>query len=254
MTETYKKIAASEVFFVADSHFRDRALPGEAERRDRFARLLETVPSDGAVFLLGDIFDFYFEYKSVVSKRYFDIYHALYECSSRGVEVHFLGGNHDYWFNNFLEDEIGVASHGEHLFVECQGRRIWCTHGDLFMPGDENYTTVRSILRNRYVIAAAKIIHPDLMDAIAKKVSYGSKARDRGSVEDMANQLAARPTQQFFSRGNDVFAMGHVHYPLHQQKNGNDFLIVGDWITKFTYGLMKDGRISLETLSSGETD
>ena len=254
MTDPYKKISASETIFVADSHFRDRRLPGEARRRAAFARLLEAVPSDGAVILLGDIFDFYFEYASVVSKRYFDIYNALYQCSSRGVDVHFLGGNHDYWFNNFLQDEIGVTSHGEHLFAECQGRRIWCTHGDLFMPGNQSYKTIRSILRNRHVIAAAKIIHPDLMDAIAKRVSYGSKSRNRGSIEDMAKQLAERPTHQFFSRTNDVFAMGHVHYPLHQRKNGNDFLIVGDWITQFTYGKMKDGRISLETFSSEVTD
>jgi len=250
MNQPYEQISASEIFFLADSHFRDRRLPGEAERRLRFTRLLESVPSDGAVMLLGDIFDFFFEYRGFVPKRYFDVYDALFRCSSRGVDVRFLGGNHDYWFGNFLEDEIGVRSHGEHLFVECQGRRIWCTHGDLFMPGDQNYTTIRSILRNRYVIAAAKIIHPDIMDFIAEKVSYGSKSRDRGSIEDMAEELAARPTDEFFSRGNDVFAMGHVHYPLLRQKNGNAFLIVGDWITKFTYGKMKDGRISLETFSS----
>ena len=92
------------------------------------------------------------------------------------------------------------------------------------------------------------------MDAIAKRVSYKSKSRSRGSIEGMAKRLAERPTHEFFSRGNDVFAMGHVHYPLHQQKNGNDFLIVGDRITQFTYGKMKDGRISLETFSSGVKD
>jgi UDP-2,3-diacylglucosamine hydrolase len=252
MINGYTRISSGDVLFLADSHFRDRRRSGEAERRLRFIEFLSSVPSGAAVFLLGDIFDFYFEYASVVPKRYFDVLNALYDCARRGAEVHFLGGNHDYWFGSFLRDEIGLVPHRDDVFVECQGRKIWCTHGDLFLTGDANYKTIRSIIRNRFVIAAAKGLHPDLMDAIACRVSQGSKNRNRRSVEDVARELASRAAENFFSKGNDMIVMGHIHYPLHEVKDGKDLVIVGDWITQFTYARLKDGKVSLETFTPGE--
>jgi UDP-2,3-diacylglucosamine hydrolase len=247
--DSYPTLSSSEAFFLADSHFKDRSRPGEAERRAHFIRFLSLVPPGAAVFLLGDIFDFYFEYASVVPKRYFDVLHALYECTRSGAEVHFLGGNHDYWFGSFLREEVGVILHGDDIFISCQGRRIRCTHGDLLLPGDKSYRTIRSIIRNRYVIRAARILHPDLMEAIASRVSQGSKDRNRRSVEHMAREIARQPSDTFFSKGNDVLVMGHVHYPLHEVKDGKDLVIVGDWITHFTYARLSGGRISLEVFT-----
>jgi UDP-2,3-diacylglucosamine hydrolase len=249
--DSYTTLSKPEVFFLADSHFRDRNRPGESERRRTFIRFLSSVPPASAVFLLGDIFDFYFEYASVVPKRYFDVLHALYDCTRAGAEVHFLGGNHDYWFGDFLRDEIGVVPHGDDVFVSCQGRRIWCTHGDLLLPGDDSYRTIRSIIRNRFIVRVAKLLHPDLMDAIASRVSQGSKNRNRRSVQDMAHEIARRPPETYFSRGNDVLVMGHVHYPLHEVKDGKDLVIVGDWITQFTYARLSGGRVFLETFTPG---
>ena len=252
--DTYTKISSPEVFFLADSHFKDRRRDGETERRRLFVDFLSGVPAGAAVFLLGDVFDFYFEYRSVVPKRYFDVLHALYDCIRRGAEIHFLGGNHDYWFGPFLREDIGLIPHGNDVFVECQGRKIWCTHGDLFMPGDTGYSVIRSFLRNRLVVAAAKILHPDLMDAIASRVSEGSKNRNRRSAKDMAYKFAARPAESFFCRGNDVFVTGHIHYPLHQIKQGKDLVIVGDWITQFTFARLRDGKMSIETFTHGGKD
>ncbi len=242
----YTRISATQVFFLADSHFRDGRRPGEPDRRRRFVGFMSSVPTGAAVFLLGDIFDFYFEYASVVPRRFFDVLLALHECAHRGVEVHFLAGNHDYWFGSFLTDDIGVIPHGNDVFIECQGRRVWCTHGDLFMPGDKSYKTIRSIIRNRFVVSTARVLHPDLMAVLAARVSDGSKKRNKRSVEEMARRLAARPAPDFFSHGNDALVMGHIHYPLHDVKEGKDLVIVGDWITQFTYARLRDGRISLE--------
>ena len=93
----YLQISSPDVLFVADTHFRNRSVDGESERRRCFYDLLAGLPDYAEVFLLGDIFDFYFEYGSVVTKRYFDVFQAFYDCSQRGVKLHFLGGNHDYW-------------------------------------------------------------------------------------------------------------------------------------------------------------
>jgi UDP-2,3-diacylglucosamine hydrolase len=243
----YTRIPATEAFFLADFHFRDNRLADEALRRRWFGEFMSAVPSGAAVFLLGDIFDFYFEYASVVPNRYFDVLRSLSNSALRGVDIHFVAGNHDAWYTDFLKNEVGVTPHADDAFIEIQGRRVWCTHGDLLVPGDRSYKVIRSIIRNRVVVAAARaLLHPDLMSAIALRVSDGSKKRNRRSVEAMARQLIARPSSDFFSKGNDATMMGHIHYPVHHVTDGKELVVVGDWISHFTFARLRDGRITLE--------
>jgi UDP-2,3-diacylglucosamine hydrolase len=243
----YIHIDRPDLYFVADAHFRSRSIAAEVPRRDRFQRFLETVGDDAAVFLLGDIFDFYFEYGSVIPKRYFDIFQALYNCTRRGVDIHFIGGNHDYWTGDFLRKEIGVRLHPDDFYIESQKRRICCSHGDYQIPGEPGYKLLRAVMRNPLAIALAKMIHPDLMDSIAAGVSKGSKKRKRRTQEEIAAHMGNLAPNSFFKNDNDVFIMGHVHYPLHRTDDGRDFLIVGDWINTFTYAHLHGGRITLET-------
>lgn len=250
----YIPIQAEEVYFLADFHFKDSRLPDEIRRRRRFHDFMSAVPGGAAVFLLGDVFDFYFEYASVIPRAHYDVLRVLSASVLRGVDVHFIAGNHDAWYGRFLRDDVGVTPHAEDAFIESQGRRLWCTHGDLFMPGDRSYKAIRSIIRNRFVVATARaLLHPDLMTAIARRVSEGSKKRNRRSVEAMARRLAARPEADFFGRGNDAVVMGHIHFPLHQVMDGKDLVIVGDWITQFTFARLRGGKITLEDFKRGET-
>lgn len=244
------KIQSDHVYFVADSHFRDGRIPEETERRARFMRFLASIPEDATLFLMGDIFDFYFEYASVVPKRFFNLFKALHDCTGRGVDIHFIGGNHDYWTGSFLPEDLGITVHPDDVLIECQGRRVICAHGDYQMPGERSYKLMRAAMRNPLMIALAKIIHPDLMDAIAARVSSGSKKRKRRTQEQIANYVADMAFDQFFVRGNDAFVMGHVHYPLHRTHAGRDFLILGDWICRFTYAHLIGGRLSLETFEA----
>ncbi len=246
-TDAYLPISAGQVFFIADTHFRNRDLPGETERRNRFLVLMGRIPSNAAVLLLGDIFDFYFEYRSTVPKRYFDIFHALHQCSRRGVQLHFLGGNHDCWTRDFFPNELGITVHQEKIRIACQGRKILCAHGDLAMKGDVGYKVLRAFLRNRVVVAAARVLHPELLGAIASSVSKQSKSFRTGPHhEPIARKLGATAHKRFFSEGNDVFVMGHVHHPLHINEDGKEFLILGGWIEHYTYGKLVNGRLELE--------
>jgi UDP-2,3-diacylglucosamine hydrolase len=244
--DEHLQISSSDVFFVADAHFRDRELPGEAARRARFIRFTEHIPGDSTLFLLGDIFDFYFEYASVVPKPFFDIFYALESCRSRGIDIHFLGGNHDFWVDGFVTDSLGVRIHEDDFLVESQGRKIRCAHGDLTIPDDYGYRVLRWILRNRTVTKAAKLIHPDVMASIARHVSRRTKDRSRSAQEDIANRVAGLATHHCYNWGNDAFIMGHIHFPLHRVHDGRDFVIVGDWIGSFTYAHLHNGQISLE--------
>jgi len=242
-------ITADEVFFVADTHFRNRHDPAEAARRDAFSRFLDSVPDRGVLMLLGDILDFYFEYRSVVSNRYQDVFCALSRLRDRGVEMHFLGGNHDFWVGDFFPRELGIEMHTDEILIDAQGRRIVCAHGDLVMPRDIGYKIMKNVIRNRFVIGVSRWIHPDIMDAIATGVSKGSRTLKTGVRENRARSVVEHGKSRFFSRGNDAFIMGHVHYRLHETHGGNEFLILGDWIDAFNYARLSGGKLSLETFT-----
>jgi UDP-2,3-diacylglucosamine hydrolase len=246
METRYIQIDAPELTFMADTHFRSAAIEGEAARRRRFVAFLRSLAPGTVLFLLGDIFDFYFEYRRVVSNRYIELFAELAAASQRGVALHFLGGNHDFWVGSFAQRELGIRLHRDEILVEAQGRRLVCAHGDLVMPRDWGYKILKSIIRNGLVIGASKWIHPDLMDAIAAGVSHGSRRLQGDTQEPRAREVAEFAHRGFFDRGNDVFVMGHVHFPLHDVRDGREFVILGDWITSFTYARLAGGKLTLE--------
>ena len=243
-------LKSPDLRIVADTHFRDRGLPGEAERRARFIRFLDDLPASCALFLLGDIFDFYFEYRSVVSRRYLEVYGAIARATARGLPVHFLGGNHDHWVGSFFSRDLGVVVHERDILVEAQGRRIVLAHGDLVMPRDYGYKLLKGIIRNRAVVTVSRAIHPDLLDAIAGGVAHGSRTYFTVPQERRAHAVMAHAWDHFFNRENDAFVMGHVHYPLHETRDGREFVIVGDWIEHYTYARLTNGRLRIETVKS----
>lgn len=244
---TFRKLAGADLRFVADTHFRSRDDIGEADRRGRFIRFLDSLPQGTTLFLLGDIFDFYFEYRSVVSNRYLDIYMALARCRDRGVPMYFVGGNHDFWVGKFLGRELGIDVHRDEIVFSAQGRRIVCAHGDLLMPRDWGYKILKTIIRNPAVIAASRWIHPDLLDAIAGGVSHGSRRLPHSTQEPRARAVAEHAHEQLFRRGNDALIMGHVHIPYTDTRDGREFVIVGDWMDQSTYGRLYEGKLTIES-------
>jgi len=250
----FKAISNNDIRFVADTHFRSREVPGEARRRDVFIRFLRSLPEGAALYLLGDIFDFYYEYRSVVGKRFVDLFAEFLACGERGIEMHFLGGNHDYWVGDFITEGLGMTLHWNEILICAQGRKIVCAHGDLAMPGDWGYKFVRPFIRNRLLIGASRWIHPDIMDAIARAVATGSRKMSKEPQEANARRVSERAHREFYTRGNDAFIMGHVHYPLLDSRDGNDFMLVGDWFESFTYGRLSDGELTLNCFTDEVRD
>jgi UDP-2,3-diacylglucosamine hydrolase len=143
-----------------------------------------------------------------------------------------------------------VILHDVDILVEAQGRRIVLAHGDLVMPRDYGYKLLKGIIRNRLVIGLARWIHPDLLASIAGGVSHGSRRYLAIPWEKRARAVTAHAWDHFFERGNDAFVMGHVHYPLHETRDGREFVLVGDWLEHFTYARLTNGRLRLETVKS----
>ena len=238
--------ATGRVLFFSDCHL---GAGSEAEDRPREDKVVAFLRDEGpradAVYMLGDLFDFWFEYRHTVPRRHFRVLNALAALVERGIPVTFFGGNHDFWVGSFLEQEIGCRVTYGPLEVVEQGRRIFLAHGDGLARGDYGYLFLRGVLRNRWCIAGYRLLHPDLGIPLARWSSKLSRhTRDESSfdVEWLRDQIAAPR----FAAGCDAALVGHFHHPRHlRDEAGRDFLVLGDWIANDTYAVLEGGAFRL---------
>jgi UDP-2,3-diacylglucosamine hydrolase len=233
------------ILFVSDVHLGARA--GHPDREERLLGLLRGARERAqAVFLLGDLFDFWFEYRHAIPKGTFRIARALAELVEAGVPVAYFGGNHDFWVGSYLESEIGLAVFPEPVIATLQGRRVFLAHGDGLGPGDYGYRYfLKPLLRSRWAIALYRSgLHPDLGIPFARWVSAWSHKHTETREVLLPKVLRDIAAQRL---GGDVSAMvmGHIHEPAHFQAGGKDFLLIGDWMDAFTHVRLEAGRFGL---------
>jgi UDP-2,3-diacylglucosamine hydrolase len=234
------------VFFISDAHL--GAAPPELEA-DRVARLhdfLNSLPGRAeALYIVGDLFDFWFEYRTAIPRHYFDTLSMLKRLRAAGLEITYLNGNHDFWLGPFLRETIGLRTHHEDLTIERQGRRIWLHHGDGLAGGDLGYRVLRRVIRNPASIALYRWLHPDLGIPFAHWISHFSRdARDaRGFDGERLWREIAEPR---FAMGFDTVMIGHFHNTYERRQDGREFFVLGDWIKLFSYAVLEHGRLRLE--------
>jgi len=233
------------VYFVSDAHLGSGPEP---ERRERaLATWLTQLRARAShLYILGDLFDFWFEYRHAIPRGHFRVLRALADLADAGIAIAYLGGNHDFWCGSYLEQEIGVRVHYEAIRVEHEGRRIFLAHGDGLGPGDRGYRLLKAILRHPLAIGLYRSLHPDLGIPLAHRVSGASRdhSRDR---RHYLQRLARHVATPEYGRGSDAIVIGHIHDPLHLQDSaGRDFLIAGDWIEAFTYVELRAGTFRLQ--------
>lgn len=241
-------VDSGPIYFVSDVH-----LGAEIEthdisprtREDWLLELLAEVPGRAAaLFVLGDLFDFWFEYRHAIPKGTFRIARALANAVDSGIPVVFLGGNHDFWVGSYLAEEVGLRMYLEPIEVRLHGRRIRLAHGDGLGPGDGGYKVLKRVLRNPLAIAGYRSLHPDLGIPLGWTVS--STSRKHTKVREVLLGKILRDVALPTLRGDvEAMVMGHVHEPAHFRSGGREFLIIGDWIEKFTHVRMIDGQFEL---------
>lgn len=235
------------VYFVSDTHFtyhsRDEV---EREKRAAFLSFLENARGAERLYLAGDIFDFWFEYRHVVPAHYTDILRGLARLRESGTRILLMRGNHDGWYGRHLVDTCGIELLPDVVDIDLQGRRIRLTHGDLALPGDIGYKILRLVIRSRPVVFLAGLLHPDLLYGFAGFFSRASKGITHAKTEAHARRLRETAPRRFFETGNDVFVMGHIHLPCLDEHGDRLFVILGDWETHRSLLRLEDGRFSLE--------
>ena len=236
---------ARATLFISDVHLGAGRAEADAARAARLLAFLDThAASAAALYVLGDLFDFWFDYRHAIPKQHVRVLGRLGSLVERGVPVTFFGGNHDFWAGPYLEREFGVRAFDAPRTLQVDGRNIALMHGDGLARGDAGYKALKGILRNRWTMAAYGALHPDFGIPFALWVSRLSRhSRDESKVdrEWLYRQLALPR----FAEGADAAITGHYHHPTHFVRDGRDFLVLGDWVTHSTFATLKEGRFAL---------
>ncbi len=234
------------IVFVSDAHL--GAALGRSDREDRLIDLIRSLyGSAAALFLMGDLFDFWFEYRHTIPKGTFRVARALAELKESGVPAAFFGGNHDFWIGSYLRDEVGLSVFQEPAVMRLQGRLVFLAHGDGLGPGDTGYKVLKRILRAPWAIAAYRAIHPDLGIPLARRVSGYSHERRETRAEALDRILRGVVAPRL--RGDvTALVMGHIHEPAHLRGQGRDFVLLGDWMDQMTHARLERGQFTLYRL------
>jgi UDP-2,3-diacylglucosamine hydrolase len=234
-------------YFFSDVHLGLGPKDEERKKEDRLLSFLQSIMADTShLFIVGDLFDFWFEYKTVIPKGFHRTLAMLDEFRGRNIEIHYLIGNHDCWMGDFFSTEMGIHIHHDPFEIKIQRKRVFLHHGDGLAQNDLGYRIVRPILRNRLNVWMYRWLHPDIGVRIAKGTSRSSRAytttKHYGEESGML-----KFAKEKIREGCDIVVMGHRHQPNVQTFNGGSYVNLGDWITHNTFGHLKDGVMTLNT-------
>jgi UDP-2,3-diacylglucosamine hydrolase len=234
-------------YFISDVHLGLGSRETEKAKEDRLLQFLRSIrPTTERLFIVGDLFDFWFEYRTVIPKGFHRTLTALQDFTDHGIRVDYLLGNHDYWVDDFFKQEIGIDVLAKPYEVKLEGKRIFLHHGDGLAQHDLGYKLIKPVLRNRASIFAYRWLHPDLGVKLARGSSRSSREytskKDFGEVEGMEAYASS-----LIAGGADVVVMGHRHQPLIKTIDKGVYVNLGDWISFSTYGKFALGKMTLET-------
>ena len=198
----------------------------------------------GLIFLNGDLFDFWFEWGSVVPRGHSRVLGTLARISDAGVPIHLMGGNHDWWGGRYLTEEIGLILHKDQVRISLAGHRCLIAHGDGLGGGDLGYRMLKQVLHSGLTRRAFRWIHPDIATAIARRVSRTDP--DRMDIAKSKSRAAAleRWAQERLMDDEelDQVILGHCHIPERiEMAPGRFYLNAGDWLTHATYVVLEEG-------------
>ena len=206
----------NKLYFASDFHLGAGNYPNFREREDRIVRWLDFIKADAAeLFLMGDVFDFWFEYKTVVPKGHIRFLGKLAELADAGIKLYFFKGNHDMWMFDYFEKELGATIISNELEIERNGKKFYLHHGDGLGPGDEFYKTLKWFFRGKVCQWLFGIIHPNIGVGIAN--SWSSHSRIAGMEKPKTEQqewLVTFSNEMLQKQFYDYLVFGHRHKPL----------------------------------------
>ena len=247
-----------KLYFASDFHLGVPNTEKSLQREKLLVQWLEEVSKDAdEIFLVGDIFDFWFEYKHAIPKGFIRFQGKIAELTDRGIPIHFFTGNHDMWMFDYHEKELGIIMHREPYIIEADGKKILIGHGDGLGPGDKGYKFIKKIFNNRFFQWCFARLHPNFGIGIANYFSRSSRAATGDSEEKFLGEekeFLVLYTKKFLEKEHvDYFVFGHRHLPI-VLKVGEEstYFNLGDWLKYNTYGVFENGVLQLKTYPSNK--
>lgn len=238
------------IYFASDFHL---GAPSYTESRKREALIVDWLnwitPTCSELFLMGDVFDFWFEYKTVVPKGFIRLQGKLAEMADAGIKIYFFKGNHDMWVNDYFTQEIGLHIVSDALEIERSGKTFYLHHGDGLGPGDAKYKLLRKIFRNPVCQWLFGLVPPRLGMFVANGWSGKSRIASYKKEVFTGNEnewLAIYVKEKLQQMRADYFVFGHRHLPLDiDMGNGTRYVNLGEWINYQSYAVFDGEELKL---------
>ena len=240
-----------KLYFVSDAHL---GLPNEKESLVREKKLVawlnEIEPTAEAIYLMGDIFDFWFEYKKVVPKGFTRLLGKLAHLTDNGIPVYFFVGNHDLWEYGYFEQEIGLKVFHSPQSLEIDGKRFYLAHGDGLGPFDKGYVWLKKLFTNSVAQWFFRWLHPDIGVGLAHYWSHKSRYAEGEDHLDYLGEekesLISHSKELLKTSHYDFFIYGHRHVALEKMLSDKTKLIyLGDWLNNFSYAEFDGEQVTL---------
>ncbi len=236
----------SKAYFISDVHLGVGTKEEERKKEQRLLDFLSFIQDEAQyLFIVGDLFDAWIEYRTVIPKGFHRTLTKLDELATRGIGVHYLAGNHDYWMRDFFR-ELHITTYLDAFETTIDDKRVYVHHGDGLARNDAGYRLLKKVLRHPVNVWLYSWLHPDIGVALAQ--SSSKKSRNYTSTKSYGDEdgmiLLARKK---IDEGFDAVIMGHRHLPTCRQLGNGVYINLGDWITHNTYALLDNGKFSLHS-------
>ena len=240
-----------KIYFLSDFHLGAPDVAASLIREKKVIRFLDEIKSSAAaIYILGDIFDFWYEYKKVVPKGYIRLLGKLAELTDAGISIHVFIGNHDMWMSGYFEQALNIPVYHEPKIFSFNNKLFYLGHGDGLGPGDNGYKFIKKIFRNPICKWLFGWIHPDIGIAIANYFSKKSRQKTGSTDEHFLgeeNEWLIIYSKELIKKDNFNFLIfGHRHLPIDiRLSEQSRYINLGDWITHFTYAEFDGNEVKL---------
>jgi len=240
-------LADKKIYFLSDFHLGAPNATESLAREKKICRFLDSIKAEAKeIFIVGDIFDFWFEYRQVVPKGYVRLLGKLAELTDSGIKIHFFVGNHDMWMSNYFQTELNIPVYFEPKEFVFNNKKFLVGHGDGLGPGDNGYKFIKKIFRNPLCQWLFGILPPYLGIGLANYFSRKSRAKT-GTVDEVflgeENEWLIIYSKEILQKQHyDYFIFGHRHLPIDVKlKDNSRYINLGEWIKYFSYAVF-DGE------------
>jgi UDP-2,3-diacylglucosamine hydrolase len=241
-----------KVYFSSDNHLGAPTMKESRVRELKFVNWLDSIKADaGVIFLMGDLFDFWFEYKTVIPKGFTRTLGKLAELSDSGISIFYFVGNHDLWMNGYFEDELNIPVYHKPQQYIINGTSFFIGHGDGLGPEDKGYKRMKKVFTNPVAKWFFRWLHPDIGVRLAQYFSVKNKlisgdddAKYLGDDKEWLVQYAHRKLE---NNHYNHFIFGHRHLPLEIELNDTSkYTNLGDWVNFYTYAEFDGEKLTLK--------